>query len=61
MASTKERNHDDLKEIENHCRTKMSSKETGWKRRKINFRRTAKRFSIKNGQLLQREQNCHCR
>ena len=52
MASTKERNHYDLKEIENHGRTKMSSKETGWKRRKINFRRTAKRFSIKNGQLL---------
>ena len=52
MASTKERNHYDLKEIENHCRTKMPPKETGWKRRKINFRRTAKRFSIKNGQLL---------
>ena len=32
MASKKERNYYDLKEIENYCRTK--TKEAGWKRGK---------------------------
>ena len=51
MASKKERNHYDLKEIENYCRTKTFPKRLAGKGEKANFRRTAKQCSIKNGQL----------
>ena len=51
MASKKERNDFDLKEIENYYRTKTFPKRLAEKEEKANFRQTAKRFSIKNGQL----------
>ena len=50
MASKKERKHNNLKGIENYCRTKKAGKGE-----KANFRRTAKPFSIKNGQLCYKE------
>ena len=53
MASKKERNHYDLKEIENYCRTKTFPKRLAGKGE--NFRRTANRFFIKNGQLYGKE------
>ena len=55
MASKKEGNHYALKEIETYCRTKTFPKRPGGKGSKINFRWTAKRFSIKNGQLYYKE------
>ena len=55
MASKKERNHFDLKEIENYCRTKTFPKRLAGKEEKANFRQTAKRFSIKNGQLYYKD------
>ena len=55
MASKKERNHYDLKEIENYCRTKTFPKRLAGKGEKANFRRTAKQCSIKNGQLYYKE------
>ena len=48
MASKKERNHYDLKEIESYCRTNTFPNRLAGKGEKANFRRTAKRFSIKN-------------
>ena len=42
MASKKERNHYDLKEIENYCRAKTFPKRLAEKGEKASFRRTAK-------------------
>ena len=47
MANKKERNHYDLKEIENYCKTKTFPNGLAGKGGKPNFRRTAKRFSNK--------------
>ena len=55
MASKKEKNYYDLREIENYCRTKTFTKSLGGKWEKANFRQTAKRFSVKNGQLYYKE------
>ena len=56
MASKKERNHYDLIEIENYCRTKTFPKRLAGKGgKKANFRQTAKRYSLKNGQLYYKE------
>ena len=55
MASKKERNDFDLKEIENYYRTKTFPKRLAEKEEKANFRQTAKRFSIKNGQLYYKD------
>ena len=55
MASKNERNHYDLKEIENYCKTKTFPNRLDGKVEKTNFRRTVKRFSIKNGQLYYKE------
>ena len=38
MASKKERNHHDLKEIENYCRIKIFPKKLAGKEEKANFR-----------------------
>ena len=54
MVSKKKSNHYDLKEIENYCRTTFPKRLAG-KAQKANFRRTAKRFSVKNGQLHYKE------
>ena len=51
MASEKKRNHYDLKETENYCRTITFRNRLAGKGEKASFRRTAKRLSIKNGQL----------
>ena len=51
MGSKKERNHNGLKETEHYRRTKTIPKTLVRKGKKGNFRQTAKRFSIKNGQL----------
>ena len=55
MASKKERNHYDLKEIQNYCTTKTFPKRLTRRGEKANFRQTTKRFSIKNGQLYYKE------
>ena len=52
------RNHYDLEEIENYYnynRTKTIPKRLAGKAEKANFRQTANRFSIKNGQLYCKE------
>ena len=62
MASKKKRNHYDLKETENYCRTITFRNRLAGKGEKASFRRTAKRLSIKKWTIiLQREQTCHCR
>ena len=45
----------DLEEIGNYCRAKTFSQRLSEKRGKASFRRTAKQFSIKNGQLCYKE------
>ena len=49
-----ERNHYDLKETEDYCRT-IFPKRLAWKWEMANFRQTAKRFSFKNSQLHYKE------
>ena len=44
-----------MKEIENYCRTKTFPKRLAGKGGKANFWQTAKRLSIKNGQLYYKE------
>ena len=48
MASKKERNHYDLKEIENYCRTKTFPKKLAGKGEKQILVKTAEQFSIKS-------------
>ena len=54
MVNKKERNHYDFKEIEIYCGITFP-KRLAVKGEKANFRRTAKQFSIKNGQLYYKE------
>ena len=55
MASKKERNHYDLKEIENYCRTKTFPKRLAGKGEKQILVKTAEQFSIKSWQLYYKE------
>ena len=54
MVTKKEKNHYDLKKKKNYCRTTFPKRLAG-NGEKADFRRTAKQFYVKNGQLYYKE------